>query len=129
MQSYNERGVAHRLVAMIAMLFLVGVGLSATSYAQSRGAPPPIGSWRGTFSDGTTLELNLQPDGACSYQSSGWAPIVGIATWTPSAQGGILDIRYSNAGYEAHAYYSIVWVNRNAITLSDPYFKIEMRRI
>jgi hypothetical protein len=130
MQSHNERGVARRLVAMIAMLVLVGAGLSATAYAQSRGAPPPIGTWRGTFSDGGSLELTLQPDGACTYQPSGYLPIIGVATWTPSAAGGILDLRYtSNAGLDSHAYYSVVYVNRNTIILSDPYFKIEMHRL
>jgi hypothetical protein len=62
------------------------------------------------------------------YGPTGYAPTVGTCSWNPTSVGGILTITYYNAGFQNHAYYSVTWTGRDTFTLSDPYFRVTMRR-
>jgi hypothetical protein len=43
--------------------------------------------------------------------------------------GGILTIHYMRVGFHNKLYYSITWVNNDTIILSDPWFKVTLKRI
>jgi hypothetical protein len=63
------------------------------------------------------------------YGPTGYPPVVGAASWkTTSPVGGILTITYYNAGFQNHIYLSVVWTGAETFTLSDPYFKVQMKR-
>jgi hypothetical protein len=97
--------------------------------ARAEEAAPPVGSWLGVFPDGSALALVLQRDGSCMYGPVGAPPVVGQASWQATTPvGGILTIHYTQAGFRNRAYYSITWVDRNTVWLSDPYFKVTMKR-
>jgi hypothetical protein len=116
--------MSHR-IAVCAFAFL---SLFAASKAHADGARPPIGAWVGTFQDGSTVELYVQGNGDCMYGIPGATPQTGGCSWQPTSPvGGILTMTYYNAGFQNHAYWSVVWIDARSFTLSDPYFKVVMR--
>ncbi len=118
----------NRIVA-VCLGLLTWALLSGAASAEPQGGPP-VGSWYGKFSDGSgSLRFNLQGNGNCLYQPTGAAPTVGTGSWKQTSPvGGIVTLRYFNAGFESFSYYSITWVDANTITLSDPWFKVTMKR-
>ena len=112
------------LVCLALTLWAGGVGVAS---AQQGG--PPVGSWFIRHADGGSLTFILQPNGTCLYGPAGVQPVVGRATWRQtSPAGGIVTIRYNNAGFTNQLYYSITWVDRDTIILSDPYIRFTMKR-
>jgi hypothetical protein len=102
--------------------------LPQVASAQTGGAP--AGSWYGRHADGSgSITFVLQRDGTCLYAPSGATPVVGRAYWKQtSPAGGIVTIRYSNGRFENNLYYSITWVNQDTVVLSDPYFRVTLKR-
>lgn len=117
-----------RTSGLVCMLILAALAVEGRSLAQTGGIP--LGSWRGSFPDGSSLTLVCQSDGTCMYAPSGAPqPVVGAGTWRQtSPAGGILTITYRNVGFVNRLYYGITWVNTNTIVLSDPSFRLTMTR-
>jgi hypothetical protein len=102
--------------------------VAATPAAHAGEARPPIGTWVGTFNDGSQLGLIVNANGNCAYGVPNGAVTVGTCSWNPSSVGGIITLTYYNAGFESHAYYSVTYLDAQTIKLSDPYFQVVMRR-
>ena len=124
-----ERGVRRTKTSVFfGGLILLSIAAGGRSLAQTGGLP--VGSWRGSFPDGSSLTLVCQDNGDCMYAPSGAPqPVVGRGSWQQTAAGsGILTITYLNVGFVNRLYYSITWVNANTIVLSDPSFRLTMTR-
>ena len=115
-------------IAVIGFGLLTWAVLPATASAQQGG--PPVGTWYGKFADGSgALHFSLQANGTCLYGAAGTTPVVGTGFWRQTSPvGGIVTIRYFNAGFESFLYYSITWVDANTVILSDPGFRVTMKR-
>ena len=115
-------------IAVICLGMLTWAAMPTTASAEQGG--PPVGTWYGKFSDGSgALQFSLQANGTCLYGPVGTVPTVGRAFWKQTSPvGGIVTLRYFNAGFESFAYYSITWVDANTIVLSDPWFRVTMKR-
>lgn len=112
------------LLAVVVLMFVAG-----SSVVHAAPAAPPIGTWKGEFGDGSAVGLLLNGNGTCMYGAWGGAATTGTATWNPTSTGGILTLTYYNAGIESHAYYSVTWTGPDTFVLSDPYFRVVMRRV
>jgi hypothetical protein len=113
---------------LVCLALTVWAALAGHASAQQGG--PPVGSWFGKHADGSgSLTFVLQANGTCLYGPSGVAPIVGRGSWKQTSPvGGIVAIRYSNGPFENNLYYSITWIDGNTIVLSDPFFRVTLRR-
>jgi hypothetical protein len=108
-------------------LFLAWTGTAAVADAQ--GAPPPVGVWRGNFSDGSgSVNLSVSGDGAFAIHITGGNPIVGTWSWNPTSSGGIITLNHINGGRPSRLYYSVTWINSRAINFSDPWFRIVLNK-
>ena len=109
-----------------------GVALWAAwpNAASAQQGGPPVGAWHGKFADGSgSLNFVLQANGTCLYGPVGTVPTVGTASWKQTSPvGGIVTLRYRNGRFENFAYYSITWVDANTIVLSDPFFRVTMKK-
>ncbi len=115
------------LAALALVAALVAVALVRPAAAAE--ARPPVGQWYGEFPDGSGVRLIVQGDGSAMYQPTGANPVVGNADWRPTSPvGGILTITYRSVGFVNHLYFSCVWVDGRSFVLSDPYFKVLMRK-
>ncbi len=116
----------------LTLLFCLGLlsltGLPATASAQT--ARMPVGTWKGAFADGSgSMTVVIQPNGSGMYQVAGGVTNVGTWTWqSTSPVGGIGTLHYRNAGIPSRGYYSFTWVNNNTVVLSDPWFRVTLKR-
>jgi hypothetical protein len=92
-------------------------------------AQAPVGAWSGAFADGSgSLSLVVTGSGASYKVNPGYGTVWSWSFQQTSRVGGILTIYYWQVGFRNRLYYSITWVNRNTIILSDPGFKVVLRR-
>lgn len=118
--------IARRLSALFLGLATALAGTVASGDAHAAGAPPPVGSWVGVFSDGGAMQFVLTPNGTCTWGIPNGQRTVGSCEWRPTNDiGGIVVMHYTNV-YPAQAYYSVVWSNARTISFSDPYFRLIM---
>ena len=62
----------------VALIVVCALVLSLGSVAAAKAdAPPPVGSWSGTFADGSTLQVFVGGNGLCSYGVPGAQPTGG----------------------------------------------------
>lgn len=109
----------------LALLLLV----SSSGIAHAQNTAPPIGSWHGTFNDGSgTFTLYCQANGNVMVQVSGTPAVTGRYTWEPTSRGGILTVHYQRVGFQNRLYYSITYVNERSLILSDPFFQVTLYR-
>lgn len=136
----NRKRIQHLLLALAPLALCLAPGVApvnAQGQAHPLGAQPvpgqqrgaPVGNWQGQFSNGAVMVLYLGADQSAYLQIPGMDPVSGTYTWNPtSAAGGIITLTYSRVGFTNRLYYSVSWTGEDGITLSDPYFSINMRR-
>ncbi|MDE2016494.1 MAG: hypothetical protein KGI57_02180 [Hyphomicrobiales bacterium] len=104
--------------ALAAVALTGGAGVA---FAQS--APAPVGYW--TTADGSET-LFVDAGGTCKFEAwvgGAHSLIVGSCSWNPTSTGGVLTIMNVNQYKPAPIYESVVWVDRDTITVWGDVFK------
>jgi hypothetical protein len=114
-----------KIASIVCFGCLALIGVADNVHAQ--GARAPIGVWHGKVNDGGTLTVVVNGSGMM-YRAGNSRPTTGAWTWNPTYSGGIITLHYINGGMQTRAYYSITYLARNRILLSDPYFKAVLVR-
>jgi hypothetical protein len=115
-------------VGLLAVVFC----MFAIRSADAEPMPVPVGAWHAEYPSGAQISLvikaNVNHD--VVLQVTGVHPWVGWWSWQPSDTGGLLTITYMNAPNlpPVKNSFSVTWVDRDTITLSDPYSRATLRR-
>ncbi len=76
-------------LSALCLAFVCMLGVMSIQTANAQAAPPPIGTWANK-----TEGLVVQQSGTCGFLVNGKVVYSGTCYWeTPSARGGILDLR------------------------------------
>jgi hypothetical protein len=92
--------------------------LAVLPWAAAAEAPAPVGSW---VSPTSGAMLVIDGEGACGFH--GLVSVAGTCTWSPTSRGGILTLSYPLPLEPGRIYYSIVWIDRDAITVEGEEFR------
>ncbi|WP_202326543.1 hypothetical protein [Mesorhizobium sp. 113-3-9] len=97
---------------------LAGMAAIAMSVpcALAQSAPAPVGIWDSDA--GETMVVGQ----TCKIEANGMVGAIGSCSWNPSSDGGILTIMNVNAYQPAPVYFSIVWIDESAFSISGDVF-------
>jgi hypothetical protein len=113
---------------------LTGLTLAAAAgRARAQAAPRLTGVWSGSFSDGGSFSLVINPDRSGGFAVRGPTGRVlrgaaGRWSFLPNATGGALTLTYFHAGV-ARVGYGITYVNASTIVLTDYFTAIGPVRV
>ncbi len=93
--------------------------MAAAQQAEAQAIPAPFGNWQSA----TSATRLVVTQSGCAMYAYERVQVAGACSWNAGSVGGILTITYPMPLEPGRVQYTIVWVNKNAITVFGEPFR------